>query len=98
MGTTDERTWDNTVSRFFMYMCYRWCEDECKLVFTWNYKHFWDKWRSFNRECRSGSTECFYSALDKDYRRRLVERACQVYDENLRIIPTTQTTDNDESE
>jgi hypothetical protein len=86
METTNGRTPVNIVSCFFIYMWNRWCEEECKLVFSWNYRHFWDKWCYHCERHRWGAAEGFYAELSEDNRERLVVRALECYDKNLKNI------------
>ncbi len=82
--TVNERTPEEVVRTFFLYMWNRWCEDECKLLFGWNYRHFWDKWCHHCKQFRRGAVECFYAELDLENQRLLVERALRCYDEKMK--------------
>lgn len=75
-----ERTHENIVSSFFFYMWNSWDKEECNLVFGCQTEHFWSKWCSYAGPSATGAAERFYSALSDNYRRKLVERACTVYD------------------
>lgn len=76
-----ERSYENIVSSYFYYMWCRWgTEEECRVVFGWEYKHFWGKWCAIFKENKRGAAEIFYSELSLDNRRKLVERACEIYD------------------
>lgn len=80
-----ERSNENIVSSYFFYMWNGWgTEEECRKVFDWNHKHFWDKWCAIFRENRRGAAEIFYAELSPDNRRKLVERACEMYDGDRR--------------
>jgi hypothetical protein len=75
-----QRTQENIVSSFFYYMWNGWgSQEECRKVFDWNANHFWEKWVSLFREDRLGAVERFYAALSPDNRKKLVDRACEVY-------------------
>ena len=79
------RTYENIVSSFFFYMWNGWgTKEECRQVFGNLCDHFWAKWCEFFREYRGGAAEMFYAGLSDDNRRKLVERACAVYNGNSR--------------
>ncbi len=89
-GTTNERSPVNIVSSFFYYMWNGWGSlEECRKVFDWNAEHFWAKWVSFFREDRHGAVERFYAALSPDNRQKLVDRACEVYNDSGRTHSKT---------
>jgi hypothetical protein len=64
----------------------RWNEEECKRVFSWNYKHFWAKWCHCSEPSSFGAAERFYAELDMGNQEALVNRALECYDEKLRNI------------
>lgn len=77
------RTYDNIVSSYFYYMWNYWgTPEECRQVFGEMSSHFWEKWVSLFKSYSSGAAERFYAELSDDNRRKLVERACQIYDGN----------------
>ncbi len=81
-----ERTQENIVSSYFYYM---WCgwgtKEECIYVFGKVLgEHFWEKWCGIYHENRRGAAEIFYAELSTDNRRKLVERACEVYNGDSR--------------
>lgn len=83
-----ERTNENIVSSFFFYMWNGWgTKEECRQVFGNLCDHFWAKWCEFFREYRGGAAEMFYAGLSDDNRRKLVERACAVYNGNSLAAP-----------
>lgn len=83
-----ERTNENIVSSFFFYMWNGWgTKEECRQVFGYLCDHFWDKWCEFYREYRGGAAEMFYAGLSDDNRRKLVDRACAVYNGNSLATP-----------
>lgn len=86
METTNGRTPVNIVSSFFFYMWNFWCEEECKQVFGWNYQHFWGKWCAFCKPSSFGAAERFYSELDMGNQEAIVNRACECYDRDHKII------------
>lgn len=80
-----ERTNENIVSSYFFYMWNYWgTEKECKEVFGRDWKYFWEKWCGIFRENKRGAAEIFYAELSWGNRRKLVERACQIYDGDSR--------------
>lgn len=76
-----ERTYENIVTSFFYYMSWGWgTEEECHRVFGSRLgAHFWEKWCGIFQENKRGAAEIFYSGLSLDNRRKLVNRACEVY-------------------
>ncbi|MFV0329205.1 MAG: hypothetical protein ACK5KL_05155 [Dysgonomonas sp.] len=57
-----------------------WCEEECKIIYGSNYKHFWNKWQGFcEKHSVYAATERIYAELDDCNRARPVSRACEVY-------------------
>lgn len=76
---------ENIVSSLFFFMWNGWCKDECKLIFGWEFQHFWDKWGAM---CRiytvNGATEKFYAELTTNYRIKLVTHACELFDGSKR--------------
>lgn len=81
---TPEESKENIVSSFFFYMWNAWWKEECKIVFGWEYEHFWSKWIHHTKEDTSGAAEKFYADLTTNNRVKLVKRACEVYDGNKR--------------
>jgi hypothetical protein len=86
METTNGRTPVNIVTCYFHYMWCRWDEEECQRVFHWNWEHFWSKWCSCCNPSSSGAAERFFSALGQGNDKLLVDRACECYDRDHRII------------
>jgi hypothetical protein len=86
METINGRTQAQIVHTFFMYMWNRWNEEECKHLFGWNYMHFWSKWCYHIKRFSSGAAECFFAELDIGNQQRLVDRACEYYDKNIKPI------------
>lgn len=75
-----QRTYENIVSSFFYYMWNGWgSKEECHQVFGCLTNHFWEKWCSLFREYRGGAAEMFYAGLSDENRRKLVDRACALY-------------------
>lgn len=74
------RSYDNIVSSYFFYMWTFWEREECNLVFGRESEHFWQKWCHYAEPSAAGAAEKFYSALSVNNRRKLVDRACTVYD------------------
>lgn len=74
------RTYENIVSSYFFYMWTFWKREECNLVFGRESEHFWQKWCHYAEPSAAGAAEKFYSALSVNNRRKLVDRACTVYD------------------
>lgn len=74
-----KRTKENIVSSFFYYMWCCWSESECDVVFGGMSEHFWSKWCHFSSHSSRGAAEQFYAELSDDNQRRLVQRACQLY-------------------
>lgn len=75
-----KRTNENIVSSYFYYMWCRWSKEECKIVFGPMFEHFWSKWCRFTEKTMHGAAECFYAELSDDNRRKLIARACLMYD------------------
>lgn len=75
-----KRTEENIVSSFFYYMWCRWSREECDTVFGGMSEHFWSKWCRFADKTVHGAAECFYAVLGDDSRRKLIARACLMYD------------------
>lgn len=76
----------NDVSSFFFYMWNAWCEEECKIVYGAEYKHFWNKW-CYNCEeyGHRAAVDILYGELSDNNRDKLVARALQCYDGNKEI-------------
>ena len=65
----------NEVTNFMYYMYNRWNFDECVSLFGERLgKHIWEKF-----ERRIPDTLLWYSDLDNDCRRKLVDRANEIY-------------------
>lgn len=83
-----KRTYENIVTSFFFYMWNGWgTKEECRHVFGSMSDHFWEKWETLFLRYHEGAAERFYAELSPDNRRRLVNRACEVYDGWSRIQP-----------
>ena len=77
-----ERTKENIVSSFMYYMWNAWSKEECLKVFGNHMgEHFWSKWESaWNRLGGPwGATESLYADMGTEYRKKLVDRACELY-------------------
>ena len=75
-----ERTQENIVSSYFYYMWnYFGSKEECAIVFSYMSDHFWSKWCAIFKENSHGAAERFYAELSTDNRKKLVDRACEVY-------------------
>ena len=75
-----ERTPENIVSSFFFFMWNAWgSEEECREVFGADSAHFWEKWKSIFKHNNRGAAEIFYAELSESNRKKLVNRACQIY-------------------
>lgn len=74
------RTQENIVSSYFFYMWNAWSKEECRTVFGPMYKHFWEKWCHCADRDLYGAAERFYAELSDSNRRRIIERACELYD------------------
>lgn len=81
-----KRTNENIVSSYFYYMWNRWSKAECETVFGNMAGHFWGKWCSLSNNSPSGAAERLYAELSNDARRKIVERACELYD-GQRLVP-----------
>lgn len=82
-----KRTEENIVSSFFYYMWCRWSREECDTVFGGMSEHFWSKWCRFADKTVHGAAECFYAELGDDSRRKLIARACQLYNGKQDLQP-----------
>lgn len=83
----------NAVSSFFYYMWNAWSENECRHVFGHMHSHFWAKWTILAEINLRGAAERFYAELSDDNRRKLVERATEIYDgAKRRTVPTAEDT------
>lgn len=71
---------ENAVSSFFYYMWNTWCKEECKVVFSGMYLHFWEKWNAQAEKSVYGAAERFYAELSENNRTLLVERTVSLYD------------------
>lgn len=69
---------NNEVTNFLLYMYNMWSEEESQILFGENLgKHIYDKWiDSFS--C-SDRTMYWYSNLDTECRRKIVDRANELY-------------------
>ena len=74
-----KRTNENIVSSYFYYMWNRWSKKECQTIFGCMSAHFWEKWCDLSNDSLSGAAERFYAALDNNARRKIVGRACELY-------------------
>lgn len=74
-----KRTNENIVSSYFYYMWNRWSKEECDTVFGNMAGHFWEKWCHLSNSSPSGAAERLYAELGNDARRKIVERACKLY-------------------
>lgn len=82
---TNTSSKENIVSSFFFYMWNGWCKEECKIVFGWEFQHFWDKWCEMCKIYKVYSAaEKFYADLTEHNRVKLVNRACELYDGRAR--------------
>lgn len=72
----------NIVSSYFYYMWNCWCKEECKIVFAdLDWDHFWSKWCAICQNLGvSGAAEVFWGELGISYRKKLIGRACEMYD------------------
>lgn len=75
---------EHIVSSFLYYMWNAWHKEECKIVFGWQWEHFWSKWIHHAKETAKGAAEKFYADLSDNYRTKLVRRACEIYDRDSR--------------
>lgn len=85
-----KRTNENIVSSYFYYMWNRWSKTECETVFGNMAGHFWEKWCSLSNPSPSGAAERLYAELGNDARRKIVERACELYDGQKFASETTE--------
>lgn len=74
-----KRTNENIVSSYFYYMWNRWSKTECETVFGSMAGHFWEKWCSLSNPTPSGAAERLYAELGNEARRKIVKRACELY-------------------
>lgn len=93
-----ERTKENTVSSFFYYMWNCWSKEECQETFGAMHRHFWEKWCYCADKDLHGAAERFYAGLSELNRKKLVERACIMYDGRKETFAedSSQTTDEPE--
>lgn len=71
---------ENIVSSFFFFMWNAWCKEECRIIFGWEFQHFWDKWCGMCKRYNVYSaTENYYADLTQGNRVKLVNRACEIY-------------------
>jgi hypothetical protein len=74
-----KRTNENIVSSYFYYMWNRWSKTECETVFGSMAGHFWEKWCGLSNPTPSGAAERLYAELGNEARRKIVKRACELY-------------------
>ncbi len=80
MNEDNISTKENIVSSFFFFMWNGWCKEECKIIFGWEFQHFWDKWCGMCKIYNVYSaTEKYYADLTQGNRVKLVNRACEIY-------------------
>ena len=70
----------NCVDNFMYYMCNRWCHEEAVRLFGENLgNHIWEKWVDIVR-FGCGDQLTFYANIDKECRKKLGNRANEIYD------------------
>ncbi len=75
----------NIVSSFFYYMWNAWCRDECEKTFGSGHRHFWEKWCGIcEKHSVYAAAERYYAELSDNYREKLVNQACEMYDGSKR--------------
>lgn len=77
----------NDVVSCMIYMCNKWCFEECMTVFEkYDYNHFWSKWCQISKSHGAiGAIPYFILDLSDVYQDMLVKRATECYNRREEI-------------